>query len=159
MTICDPNDAHANNRLQRTAPPAARPAAEPERQHDATSLMRSTRKHLLSLSFMQVLSLVSACTLPAADIRILTDGQSASRAPAWSPDGTRIAFESNRHGTWSLFVLEVATGVVEQLTDTTANDRYPAWSSDGELLVYVSAIGLGRQISTSLTFDPLDSGA
>jgi TolB protein len=70
--------------------------------------------------------------------RAVTDGDSASRAPAWSPDGARIAFESNRSGNWSIYVLEVETGVVERVTHSDANDRYPAWSPDGGRLVFVS---------------------
>ncbi len=74
-------------------------------------------------------------------VRALTDGDSANRGPAWSPDAARIAFESNRNGKWSIYVLEVETGLVEQLTRSDANDRYPAWSPDGGRLVFASDRG------------------
>lgn len=67
----------------------------------------------------------------------LTDSASSSRAPAWSPDGRHIAFESHQNGRWSIQVLTVETGAVERLTDSDTDERYPAWSPDGLRLVSV----------------------
>lgn len=77
---------------------------------------------------------------PSASVgerRALTDGSFSSRAPAWSPDGTRIAFEASRNGLWSIQLLAVESGAVEGLTDATTNARYPAWSPDGRRIVFV----------------------
>jgi TolB protein len=70
--------------------------------------------------------------------RQMTEGASSSRGPTWSPDGTRIAFESDRTGDWDLYVLELWTGAVTSLTTSGADDRYPSWSPDGDRLVFVS---------------------
>lgn len=68
----------------------------------------------------------------------LTDHPGEDRSPAWSPDGTRIAFASHRNGNWDLYLLEVATGEVSRLTDHPHYDGAPAWSPDGELIAFES---------------------
>lgn len=59
--------------------------------------------------------------------------------PAWSPDGSRIAFESNRHGSTDLYVVDADGGNETRLTFTPAVDEgQPAWSPGGGRLVFDS---------------------
>ena len=69
----------------------------------------------------------------------LTDSAGDDREPAWSPDGTRIAFSSDRGGTYDLWLLTVATGELRQVTSALGNKSEPAWTPDGAALVYVAA--------------------
>ncbi len=58
--------------------------------------------------------------------------------PAWSHDGARIIFASDRGGGgFGLHEIEVSTGVVRQLDDTGEGAQAPALSPDGERLVFV----------------------
>lgn len=72
----------------------------------------------------------------------VTDGEWEDSAPAWSPDGTRIAFVSARHETrgrdlgTDLFVVHVTSGELTQLTGTVGGVGEPAWSPDGSLIAY-----------------------
>jgi TolB protein len=66
-------------------------------------------------------------------------------APAWSPDGTRIAFESNAdvgganpEGDMEVWVMGADGSAPTQLTRNAAHDEGPAWSPDGRLLAYTS---------------------
>ena len=59
-------------------------------------------------------------------------------SPAWSADGSQIAFQSNRSGNNDVYILNVATGSVTQVTTSPAADLQPAWSPDSTSLVYVS---------------------
>jgi Tol biopolymer transport system component len=46
-------------------------------------------------------------------VQQLTDNDGRDGNPVWSPDGTRIAFESDRDGTWRIFVMDAdGTNVV-----------------------------------------------
>src|SRR5262245_30558126 len=48
--------------------------------------------------------------------RQLTTSTKSDRHPRWSPDGTRILFESNRSGDSQLWVIDVGGGEARQLT-------------------------------------------
>jgi Tol biopolymer transport system component/imidazolonepropionase-like amidohydrolase len=70
----------------------------------------------------------------------LTSGPSYNSDPAYSPDGGRIAFVSNRDGSGSnIFLLELATRRVTQLTREIEATR-PAWSPDGRTIAYARNI-------------------
>jgi Tol biopolymer transport system component len=58
--------------------------------------------------------------------------------PAWSPDGSLIAFASMRHRRWQLFTMRPDGSHVRHLVATAANERDPAWSPDGRQLAFVS---------------------
>jgi Tol biopolymer transport system component len=58
--------------------------------------------------------------------------------PSWSPDGTRIVFSALKGGLTDLYVVDVATGCVEQLTSDAFADLQPAWSPDGRRIAFVT---------------------
>ena len=58
----------------------------------------------------------------------LTPGEGRDDDPAWSLDGTRIAFDSDRNGSrFDLFIFDVATGTLQQLTSNAGDNVAPAW--------------------------------
>ena len=74
------------------------------------------------------------------EARRLTDLASRIEQPAWSPDGTRIAFASNpaadRDLGWrgDVFVVDVATGERTRITGGRGYFYMPAWLPDGRTL-------------------------
>jgi Tol biopolymer transport system component len=64
--------------------------------------------------------------------------------PAWSPDGTNIAFQSWEHdplrieGNSEIYTMDVDGGNLVRLTDNSAYDDYPTWSPDGTKIAFVS---------------------
>jgi Tol biopolymer transport system component len=64
----------------------------------------------------------------------LTSG-SANAEPAWSPDGLRIAFVSDRHGGSDIYVMNAdGSGIVRRTT--TGRNYSPAWSPDGKRIAF-----------------------
>lgn len=67
-----------------------------------------------------------------------------SRFPVWSPDGRRVAFQSDRNGPRGVFAQNVdGSGTVEALTsptDEAAHIPY-SWSSDGRHLLFAVVQG------------------
>lgn len=66
----------------------------------------------------------------------LTNHAADDRDPAWSPDGTRVAFSSNRDGNWELYIMEVSSGATTRMTYTPGFEGAPTWSPDGAWLAY-----------------------
>ena len=64
--------------------------------------------------------------------------------PDISPDGTRIAFASNRTGPFEIWLADADGGNVRQLTDLRAICRHPRWSPDGRRLAFVVRSALLR---------------
>ncbi len=69
-------------------------------------------------------------------VRELTRGGWRDSSPSWSPDGTRIAFISDRDGTSQLHVMYVDTGEVAQLTHLTRSLQGITWSPDSKQIAF-----------------------
>jgi len=67
----------------------------------------------------------------------LTNHPSFDRNGSWSPDGTRILFESNRSGNFELYVMDLATKELTKLTDNEHNNIQGDWSINNEI-VFIS---------------------
>lgn len=56
--------------------------------------------------------------------------------PSVSPDGTRIAFASNRGGNWDIFVMPIGGGQAVRVSSDAADELHPTWSPDGTRLAF-----------------------
>jgi Tol biopolymer transport system component len=68
----------------------------------------------------------------------LTSNVAFDGEPAWSPDGQRIAFQSNREGTFEIYAMGADGSGPTRLTSNSAVDRDPAWSPDGTRIAFMS---------------------
>jgi Tol biopolymer transport system component len=68
----------------------------------------------------------------------LTTNWSQDVDPAWSPNGSKLAFASDRTGRFQIYVMHADGSRVHRLTHDSANDTEPAWSPDGSKLVFSS---------------------
>ena len=59
-------------------------------------------------------------------------------APAWSPDGRKIAFVSDRDGNSEIYVMNADGSGQRRLTRNPAYDADPAWSPDGRTIAFVT---------------------
>ncbi len=72
----------------------------------------------------------------------VTEGQYEDSEPAWSPDGERIAFVSNRtdepdfNRDSDIWVVPASGGPVERFSGAPGTDALPRWSPDGEWLAF-----------------------
>jgi eukaryotic-like serine/threonine-protein kinase len=70
-------------------------------------------------------------------MRRLTFGGN-NRSPVWSPDGSRLAFQSDREGDLGIFTQRIdGTGTVDRLTRPSKDEAHipESWSPDGKTLL------------------------
>ena len=73
----------------------------------------------------------------------ITDGDWDDTQPAWSPDGTHLAFVSARHenrefdSASDIWLVPAAGGEVRQVTQTSGARGAPAWSPDGKRIAHI----------------------
>jgi uncharacterized protein YjdB len=60
----------------------------------------------------------------------------ANIQPALSPDRTRIAFSSDRSGSYDLYLMDADGGNLQRLTTDPGREAEPVWTPDGTRLVY-----------------------
>jgi len=57
----------------------------------------------------------------------LTNNSADDAIPAWSPDGTKIAFNSNRDDNFEIYVMYANGSNQIRLTNDSSFDAMPAW--------------------------------
>ena len=78
--------------------------------------------------------------LAGGEPRQLTASPKHDRHPRWSPDGKWIVFESNRSGTFQIYVIASDGGEARQITTISTEATQPVWSPDGRHIAFVSAV-------------------
>src|SRR5580658_3436536 len=69
----------------------------------------------------------------------LTSGAGDESDPAFSPDGTQVAFTGEYDGNVDVFVIPAAGGVPKRLTWHPAPDRVLGWTPDGKRIIFSSS--------------------
>ena len=74
---------------------------------------------------------------------------SSDRSPSWSPDGSRIAFSSNRDSAsqHELYVMNADGSNQIRLTIDSSDDDSPSWSPDSQKIVFTKNGGIGKGIN------------
>jgi dipeptidyl aminopeptidase/acylaminoacyl peptidase len=71
----------------------------------------------------------------------ITSESGSNSAPAWSPDGSRVAFVSTRGGEGpQLYLLTLEGGEARRITDLEGGATGPVWSSDGRRILFSSSV-------------------
>jgi dipeptidyl aminopeptidase/acylaminoacyl peptidase len=74
----------------------------------------------------------------AGSPRQLTNGKKSSLSPAWSPDGSRIAFVSDRTDKRQIYLISPAGGEADALTSVEDGVTSLGWAPDGRTLAYTA---------------------
>ncbi|MBI5957111.1 MAG: PD40 domain-containing protein, partial [Chloroflexi bacterium] len=81
----------------------------------------------------------NVCLAPATDpndFDCLTESQGSNTELAWSPDGSALAFASDRDKNQDIWVINVASEESTRLTHDEGWAFQPAWSMDGQQILF-----------------------
>src|SRR5438270_394593 len=101
-----------------------------------------------------------------AQLRKIMDDTATATEPAFSPDGSRIAFTSTRDGQPEVYVMDADGTNAARLTNSPGLDGDPSFSADGQAVVFHSQRTGHRQIylqpitssvAVPLTQEPADN--
>jgi TolB protein len=102
---------------------------------------------LAYVSFENRLSGVYVQKVHTGERQLVSARVGVNGAPAYSPDGTRLALTlSGAGGNLDVWLLDLATQGLTRLTDDPAVDTEPAWSPDGKSIYFTSDRAGGPQI-------------
>jgi dipeptidyl aminopeptidase/acylaminoacyl peptidase len=79
---------------------------------------------------------VSVTLPPSLAYKQITFGNWDDRYPVWSPNGSLIAYTSDRGGLWSVWVMNASGGSQEQVSAPGPLAMYPEWSPDSSAISY-----------------------
>lgn len=78
--------------------------------------------------------------VPEPELLFSAAGRNGS--PQWSPDGTRIAFVTNRNDHSFIGVFDMTTRKIKWIAPSVDKDSNPYWSADGTKIVFLRRPGL-----------------
>jgi Tol biopolymer transport system component len=91
------------------------------------------------IKYVALLTLVFTAAAGATDwLWQVTTDAGEDYAPCWSPDGTTIAFWSDRGGNFDIWTVPAGGGTCTQITTDPAYDGCPSWSPDGTTIAFYS---------------------
>ena len=85
-------------------------------------------------------------TIPAdkgGDATRLTDNPANDYDVFWSPDGSKLAFVSDRNGQFDIFTLEVKTKELTTISAHGDDENTPKWSPDGKRIAFLRSGSTG----------------
>jgi TolB protein len=56
--------------------------------------------------------------------------------PSFNPDGSSVAFASNRAGNWDIYTISTDGTQTVQITNDADHELHPSWSPDGKMIAY-----------------------
>ena len=148
--------AYGHARITATAPGGRRAVAEVFVQGEI--VVASSRSGRLQLYAAERANL--------AQLRKITDDTATATEPAFSPDGSHIAFTSTRDGQPEVYVMDADGSNAARLTNSPGLDGDPSFSADGQAVVFHSQRTGHRQVylqpitssvAVPLTQEPADN--
>ncbi|MBT5535315.1 hypothetical protein HOK31_19775, partial [Candidatus Poribacteria bacterium] len=76
----------------------------------------------------------------------ITNEAGADYDPAWSPDGSQLAFASDRNADDNIYVMDADGGNATNITNHGGADMAPSWSPNGSRIAFMRAENVENDI-------------
>jgi len=84
----------------------------------------------------RVVTQIYTMSLAGGEMKRLTNGDTSSRSPRWSPDGKKIAFVTGSQ----IWVMDSDGDHKDQITKISTGAAAPVWSPDGKWIAFTSEV-------------------
>lgn len=84
------------------------------------------------------MSMIYAADVEKKERRVLVRGEGIYTSPSMSPDGSKLLFVSDMHGSAQVFIKDMASGEVKRLTYQGNYNTAPSFSPKGDAIAYVA---------------------
>ena len=101
---------------------------------------------LWALAVISALATAQIALAAGPILQVTADGTSSVR-PSWSPDGTRIAFQTSENNAYHVYTMAADGSDRQPVTQAGNDDRHPTWSPDGKQLAVDTGTELKREIA------------
>src|SRR6266513_2005422 len=128
---------------------AARPDGRYEvrfRLYDVVKQASPGGRKLAYVSFENKKPVVYVHSLLDGKRNVVANFRGSNSAPAWSPDGSKLAVTLSREGGSQIFLLNADGSSLRRLTSSAAIDTEPRFSGDGQWIYFTSDRGGTPQI-------------
>ena len=129
---------HLSNRLEPLDVFGVQVAAAPQISPDGKRIVYVRQS--ADISSDRRISNLWIINFDGSEHRPLTTGSYHDDSPRWSPDGTRIAYVSDRDGKPELYIRWMDSGETAKLTDLENAPSGISWSPDGRQLAFTSLV-------------------
>jgi tricorn protease len=98
------------------------------------------------------------CRLDGSDVARITSGPGVKMRPAFSPDGSLLAFSAELDGNLDVYVAPTAGGVPKRLTWHPGRDVVQGFTPDGKSVLFTSPRAASNNRHTQLYTVPVEGG-
>jgi len=106
---------------------------------DGARVLYTVRQAVMTEDRSEYVNQIFLCNIDGSNTIQLTQGDKNNSSPKWSPDGSRVAFVSNRDGKNNLYLISLRGGDADKLTDVKTGVSNFSWSPDGKMIAYIMA--------------------
>jgi Tol biopolymer transport system component len=104
---------------------------------DGTKVLYTVRQAVMTEDRSEYVNQIFLCNIDGSNTIPLTQGDKNNSSPRWSPDGSQVAFVSNRDGKNNLYIISPRGGEADKITDAKTGVSNFSWSPDGKMIAFI----------------------